>query len=173
MTISRRRLRHAFVGTVLAAIATAGCADTDDTATTASETDSAASNSDAAFGGLTIDVRRDPGCGCCTSWVEYLRTHGATVELTEDADRESFRAERSIADEAGSCHTAVVDGCTIEGHVPVAAIHRLLAERPDAVGLALPGMPLDSPGMGGDVTTWERQAVMLVSSDGDLNTFEY
>lgn len=74
---------------------------------------------------------------------------------------------------ASSCHTAVVDGYAIEGHVPAEAINRLLEDRPDAVGLALPGMPGDSPGMGGNEQTWANQAVMLVTNTGDLVPFEY
>lgn len=65
----------------------------------------------------------------------------------------------------------MVEGYAIEGHVPVGAIVRLLEERPDAAGLALPGMPVDSPGMGGDVTTWETQPVLLVGRDGSLSPF--
>ena len=74
---------------------------------------------------------------------------------------------------AGSCHTALVDGYVVEGHVPAGAIVRLLEERPDARGLALPGMPADSPGMGGDPESWESQPVMLIENDGDLVPFEY
>ena len=74
---------------------------------------------------------------------------------------------------AGSCHTALVEGYVIEGHVPAGAILQLLEERPGAVGLALPGMPEDSPGMGGDPETWESQPVVLISSDGELVPFDY
>lgn len=103
----------------------------------------------------------------------YLQQHSAHVELTDDADRASYRAEVGIPEQAASCHTAVVDGFVLEGHVPVGAIVRLLEDRPDVVGLALPGMPADSPGMGGDATTWERQLVMLVDHDGSLRPFDY
>ena len=123
--------------------------------------------------GLTFEVHRDPGCGCCTSWAEYLQRHGATVELSEDADRGTFRSNLGIGDAAASCHTAIVDGYAIEGHVPIGAIQRLLADRPDAIGLALAGMPSDSPGMGGDLTSWAELPVMLVSVDGDLSPFDY
>lgn len=75
--------------------------------------------------------------------------------------------------EVASCHTAIVDGYALEGHIPVGAILRLLEDRPDAVGLALPGMPADSPGMGGNVTTWESQPVVLIGRDGSLQPFEY
>ncbi len=103
----------------------------------------------------------------------YLQDHGADVEMTDDVDRATFRADLGIPDGLGSCHTALVDGYVIEGHVPVGAIERLLRDRPDAVGLALPGMPADSPGMGGDVSTWERQPVVLVGRTGDVEPFEY
>lgn len=103
----------------------------------------------------------------------YLRTHGAVVDVTDDPDRDAFRAANGIVDEVASCHTAEVGGYLIEGHVPVEAIDRLLAERPDAVGLALPGMPADSPGMGGDASTWAAQPVLLIELDGDLAAWEY
>lgn len=93
--------------------------------------------------------------------------------MTDDADRASFREANGIGDEAASCHTAEVDGYLIEGHVPAAAIERLLIEQPDAVGLALPGMPPDSPGMGGDEASWADQPVVLVNSDGTLTAWEF
>lgn len=103
----------------------------------------------------------------------YLREHGADVEVTDDADRASYRAANGIPDGAASCHTAEVGGYLVEGHVPVAAIERLLAERPDAIGLALPGMPADSPGMGGDEATWAAQPVLLIGTDGTLTSWQY
>ncbi len=103
----------------------------------------------------------------------YLEQHGADIDATDDPERAAFRQHRGIPERAASCHTAVVGGYTIEGHIPVGAITALLAEQPDAVGLALPGMPADSPGMGGDVTTWEAQPVMLVTNDGELVPFDY
>ncbi|MDW3216002.1 MAG: DUF411 domain-containing protein [Ilumatobacteraceae bacterium] len=93
--------------------------------------------------------------------------------MTDDPDRAAYRAEVGVPDEAASCHTAIVNGYALEGHIPVGAIERLLQDRPDAVGLALPGMPTDSPGMGGDVTTWESQPVMLIGHDGSLQPFDY
>lgn len=93
--------------------------------------------------------------------------------MTEDPSRASFRASLGIPDTAASCHTGVVEGYAIEGHVPANAIQRLLTDRPDAVGLALPGMPADSPGMGGNEQTWQDQAVSLVKRDGSLSAFDY
>ena len=103
----------------------------------------------------------------------YLREHGADVEVADDPNRDDFRSQYDIPDEAASCHTATVDGYVIEGHVPVGAIMRLLADRPDAVGLTLPGMPSDSPGMGGDQSTWEAQPVMRINKDRSLAPFTY
>ena len=103
----------------------------------------------------------------------YLRTHGATVEMTDDPDRGAFREANGIGDAAASCHTAEVDGYLIEGHVPVEAIQRLLTERPGAIGLALPGMPADSPGMGGDQAAWVTQPAVLVGTDGSLSDWDY
>lgn len=123
--------------------------------------------------GVAIEVHNDPGCGCCTSWAEYLRRHGATVTISEDPQRDAFRAGHGISDEAASCHTAIVGGYAVEGHVPVTAIRRLLDDGPDAAGLALPGMPMDSPGMGGTASDWAQLPMMLVAADGSLSPFEY
>lgn len=101
----------------------------------------------------------------------YLRSSGATVEVTDDPERAEFRSSLGIPDGAASCHTAVVGGYAIEGHVPAEAIQRIVAERPDAVGLALPGMPADAPGMGGEAASWANQPVKLVNRDGSLTDF--
>lgn len=103
----------------------------------------------------------------------YLRTHGATVDVTDDPDRTAYRTELGNDDEVASCHTAEVDGYVIEGHVPADAIERLPTERPDAIGLALPGMPADSPGMGGDSNDWADQPVVLVEADRSLSEWDY
>lgn len=103
----------------------------------------------------------------------YLQEHGADVEVTDDPNRTEFRAQHGIPNDAASCHTATVDDYVIEGHVPVGAIMRLLDDRPDAIGLTLPGMPPDSPGMGGNESTWESQPVMLINYDGSLVPFSY
>jgi len=150
----------------------------DDTAepsprSSASSVDGAAAGEDVSLTGVTIEVHNDPGCGCCTSWAEYLRRHGAAVTISEDPDRDAFRAAHGIGDDAASCHTALVDGYAIEGHVPVTAIRQLLDQRPKAAGLALPGMPLDSPGMGGTASDWARLPVMVVADDGSMEQFEF
>jgi hypothetical protein len=103
----------------------------------------------------------------------YLRKHGADAGLSEDPERQAFRTQRGVPDEAASCHTAVVDGYTIEGHVPIPAIQRLLDQRVDAIGLALPGLSADSPGMGGDDASWARPPVTLIDAGGELVPFDY
>ncbi len=101
----------------------------------------------------------------------YLQEHGADVESREDPDRATFVAEAGVPDVVGSCHTAVVEGYVVEGHVPVWAIVELLRDRPEAIGIALPGMPGDSPGMGGDAAAWERLPVVLIGRAGDVSPF--
>ncbi|HQZ33419.1 MAG TPA: DUF411 domain-containing protein [Ilumatobacteraceae bacterium] len=155
----------AIVGLVGASLA--GC-------TGASEASTPAETSGVAeLAGLSVQVRRDPGCSCCTEWVVYLRSRGATVDEAEDPERAAFRASRGIPDSAASCHTAVVEGYAVEGHVPAEAIRKLLTDHSDVAGLALPGMPADSPGMGGGASTWANQQVVLVNRDGSLTAFAY
>jgi hypothetical protein len=92
-----------------------------------------------------IAVVRDPGCGCCLAWVAHLQRAGFKTTVRESAER--FRETAGVPGAARSCHTGSVGGYLIEGHVPVADIQRLLKERPPIAGLAVPGMPVGSPGM--------------------------
>lgn len=109
-----------------------------------------------------ITVWKDPNCGCCGGWVEHLRRNGFLATVIETSDVQSIKAERGVPSELASCHTAEIAGYTIEGHVPAQAIARLLAEKPAGRGLAVPGMPIGSPGMeGGRPETYD---VMLFGS---------
>lgn len=103
----------------------------------------------------------------------YLQERGAEVVLFEDPRLTAFRQRRGVPIRAASCHTALLDRYVIEGHVPMDAILRLLDERPDAVGLALAGMPADAPGMAGADESSEAQPVMLITSGGSLVPFNY
>lgn len=94
-----------------------------------------------------VEVYRNPDCGCCGAWVEHLKAAGFPVKVRETPDTSAVRKRHGIPDEFGSCHTGVVSGYTIEGHVPADDIKRLLAMKPAAVGLSVPGMPAGSPGM--------------------------
>lgn len=93
--------------------------------------------------------------------------------MQEDRNLAAFKAEVGVPLETVSCHTALVDGYVVEGHVPVGALVALLEQRPDAIGIAVAGMPPDSPGMGGDETTWESQPVVVIGYDGSLAPFTY
>jgi hypothetical protein len=97
----------------------------------------------------TIKVSKDPNCGCCTGWVEHLRRNGFTATVVETADMQAVKTGLGVPAELASCHTAEIAGYIIEGHVPAQAIKRLIADKPDALGLAVPGMPIGSPGMEG------------------------
>ena len=94
-----------------------------------------------------ITVYKSPTCGCCSLWGEHLEANGFTVETVDVDDINTVKEEYGIPQELSSCHTGVVDGYIIEGHVPAEDIVRLLEEQPEAAGLAVPGMPLGSPGM--------------------------
>lgn len=94
-----------------------------------------------------VMVTKDPSCGCCDGWAAHIESAGFPVRVVESADMASVKQRLGIPAELASCHTAEVDGYVIEGHAPAVAIHRLLAERPKARGLAVPGMPAGSPGM--------------------------
>lgn len=94
-----------------------------------------------------VEVYKDPSCGCCGKWAEHLRQNGFVVTVHEVADMASIKHQAGFPEAMESCHTAVVGGYLIEGHVPAGDIRRLLAERPGVRGLAVPGMPASAPGM--------------------------
>ena len=94
-----------------------------------------------------VHVYKNPSCGCCTAWVEHLKTAGFAVDVTETDDTAAVRKRHGMPERLAGCHTGVVEGYVLEGHVPAADVKRLLAAKPQAVGLAVPGMPVGSPGM--------------------------
>ena len=117
----------------------------------------------------TVTVYKSPTCGCCSKWADHLRENGFTVETVDVQDLSAVKRRYGIPPALQSCHTAVVEGYVVEGHVPAADVRRLLAERPDAAGLTVPGMPIGSPGMEqGD--TAEPYDVLLVH-DGETAVF--
>ena len=119
-----------------------------------------------------VEVWKDPNCGCCGEWVRHLEGHGFQVRVHNEGNT-AARGRLGIPEKLGSCHTAVVGGYVVEGHVPAAEIHRLLRERPAALGLAVPGMPVGSPGMDGGVYGGRKDAydVLLVARDGSTRVF--
>lgn len=116
-----------------------------------------------------ITVYHDPACGCCVEWISYLRAQGYTVTTHKDQSMAAVKTRLGVPADAASCHTALIDGYVIEGHVPVEDIRRLLAELPDARGLAAPGMPMGSPGM--EMGSAERYDVVLIDRDGSSRVF--
>jgi hypothetical protein len=98
-------------------------------------------------GNPVVTVYRSPTCGCCKGWEDHMRENGFTIESIETSALDAVKAEHGVPRPLQSCHTALVDGYVIEGHVPAEDIARLLRERPDVRGLAVPGMPSGSPGM--------------------------
>lgn len=120
-----------------------------------------------------VEVWKDPSCGCCKDWVEHLRTNGFAVKVNESGNA-AARKKLGMPERYGSCHTARVGGYVIEGHVPARDVHRLLKEKPAALGLAVPGMPIGSPGMDGPEYGKRRDAyqVLLVRRDGNSAVFQ-
>lgn len=94
-----------------------------------------------------MKIYKSPYCGCCTAWADQVRDAGFDIKIIEQANNTQLRKEYAIPAALASCHTAIIDGYAIEGHVPVADIKRLLAEKPEIAGIAVPGMPASSPGM--------------------------
>ena len=115
----------------------------------------------------TIQVFKTATCGCCSKWIDHLEGAGFEVEAQDLPDLESLKRENGVPAALTSCHTALVAGYVIEGHVPAADIERLLAERPAISGLAVPEMPLGSPGMEHpDPSRHQPYQVMSFGKDG-------
>jgi hypothetical protein len=118
-----------------------------------------------------ITAWRSPSCGCCHLWAKRLEDAGMKVTMIDTRDVSKIKKEHGITPELASCHTAIVEGYTIEGHVPASEIKRLLAERPDAIGLSVPGMPTGSPGM--EHGAAESYNVLLLKRDGSTEVFAH
>ncbi|MDP2818898.1 MAG: DUF411 domain-containing protein [Polaromonas sp.] len=120
-----------------------------------------------------VEVWKDPNCGCCKDWVDHLQASGFQVKV-HDIGNAAARKRLGIPDKLGSCHTASISGYVIEGHVPASDIHRLLKEKPRAVGLALPGMPVGSPGMDAPIYGGRKDPydVLLVLKDGSTRIYQ-
>jgi hypothetical protein len=119
-----------------------------------------------------IKVLKDPNCGCCSEWAEILTSNGFTVKIENMPNSllVGAKMEAGVPPSMASCHTAFIDSYVIEGHVPVADIKRLLFEMPKGMGLAVPGMPYGSPGMGPEDKR-EAYDVMLMQRDGSSSVF--
>jgi hypothetical protein len=113
--------------------------------------------------GPMVEVYKSPTCGCCANWVKHLQANGFTTRVTDIENLSEIKTRNNVPDPAQSCHTATVDGYVLEGHVPAADVRRLLKERPAVLGLAVPGMPIGSPGM--EVPNVKPQPYNVMSFD--------
>jgi len=113
----------------------------------------------------SVDVWKSPTCGCCAKWIDHMRKAGFTVNVTEleEPELQKIKTQHGVPTAARSCHTARVAGYTVEGHVPAPEVKRLLSEQPKVAGIAVPGMPLGSPGM--EVSGVKPQPYEVVSFD--------
>ncbi len=120
-----------------------------------------------------VEVWKDAGCGCCKDWIKHLEAEGFQVKAHDGGNTEA-RTRLRMPEKLGSCHTALVGGYAIEGHVPAKEIRRLLKERPKAIGLTVPGMPVGSPGMDAPIYGGRKDAyeVLLVLEDGKTRNYQ-
>ena len=118
----------------------------------------------------TITVYKSPTCGCCKKWIAHMEDNGFNVRAHDTQDVRSIKQQNGVSDRLASCHTALVDGYVIEGHVPADAVKKLLKEKPVAAGLAVPGMPMGSPGMEGPHK--DPYDVVLFNRSGDTAVYE-
>jgi hypothetical protein len=121
---------------------------------------------------VLVEVWKDPNCGCCQDWVRHLQDNGFAVKVTHGGN-DAMRAKLGMPQKLASCHTALVGGYALEGHVPAREIRRLLQERPQALGLTVPGMVVGSPGMDGPDYGGRRDPydVLLVAKTGETRVY--
>jgi hypothetical protein len=118
---------------------------------------------------VVVQVYKSPTCSCCGKWEEHMHAHGFQLETHIVQEPGVIKAERGLPPTLASCHTSIVDGYVVEGHVPQDAIRKLLAERPAVAGIAVPGMPAGSPGMEGP--TKRPYDVIAFTAEGAMEVF--
>jgi hypothetical protein len=171
------RISSIVTAPTLALLLVAGCGPaeeappaTSDLAADVTPAAQAVAAADGSAGALSeLLVYKTPSCGCCNGWVDHLRDHEYAVETRDVRSLMGVKTSVGLPVELASCHTAIVEGYVVEGHVPAAAIDKLLAERPEIAGLAVPGMPIGSPGMEGPNP--EPYTVYAFLKDGTTTEF--
>jgi len=118
-----------------------------------------------------MTVYKSATCGCCSKWVEHMQANGFEVKAINVDDIDKVKRERGVPADAASCHTAIVNGYVVEGHVPADAVQKMLKEKPSIAGIAVPGMPMGSPGM--EVPGGQKEAFNIVSFDKSGKTAIY
>lgn len=129
-------------------------------------------NANAAVSGTAIQAYRNPGCGCCEKWAEMLKTAGYDVTMEDDADLAGRRLAAGVPEDLAGCHMAKIGHYIIDGHVPLKEIERLLTEKPTIRGIAVPGMPMGSPGMEMGESR-DAYDVVAFSADGTRSVFAH
>jgi hypothetical protein len=128
--------------------------------------------SDAPADAPVIAVYKSPTCGCCGNWVEHVKAAGFAVEVHDVDNLSDIKADAGVPATTRSCHTAIVGGYALEGHVPASTIQRLLREKPAIAGLAVPGMPVGSPGMEVPGQPADKYDVVAFKADGATEVYE-
>lgn len=122
-------------------------------------------------GKIEVIMYKNEGCQCCTKWAAHMDEEEFAVIEKPIPNLYEVKAENGISQNLASCHTALVDGYVVEGHVPVADVQRMLKERPDAIGLTVPGMPIGSPGMEVEGRDADSYDVLLIAKDGTTSVY--
>lgn len=122
--------------------------------------------------GTRMVVYKTPTCGCCRAWVDHVQAAGFAVEVRDMPDVAPVKHEHGLPGHLASCHTAIVDGYVVEGHVPADVIRRMLRERPQVAGIAVPGMPMGSPGMEVPGGRKDPYDIIAFSRDGKVSVYE-
>jgi len=157
---------------LLAGLLAVGCSNADNSAKTSTEASApAVAESTTAQAKPAVVMYKPPTCNCCTGWAEHLRKDGFSVDVKKYEDMDAIKTKFGVSKKLASCHTAIVDGYVIEGHVPAADVERLLKERPDIVGLTAPGMPMKSPGMQAVGQQPQGYTVLAFDKDGNTTVF--
>ena len=133
------------------------------------DSDEAPARASAQAGDVRVTVYKSPTCGCCTKWVDHIRAAGFEVEVRDTVNVQPVKTEHGLPGTLASCHTALVGVYVVEGHVPADVIERLLRERPDVAGIAVPGMPMGSPGMEG----WYTDTYQVIAFGEKAGTSVY
>jgi hypothetical protein len=119
--------------------------------------------------GTPIEVYKDPSCGCCRGWVKHMEANGFTAKVTDTSDMAAIKKQHHVDAKLQSCHTALVAGYVVEGHVPATDVRRLLKEKPKVLGLTIPGMPQSAPGMDGK--PFQPYEVLTFDATGKTGVF--
>lgn len=119
-------------------------------------------------------VYQDPNCGCCSQWIEHIRAAGIEVEVRNSSNMSQVKLQNGVSRNLQSCHTGLIDGYIVEGHVPAEDVLRMLEERPEIKGLSVPGMPIGSPGMEqGDPADYQAFDVVAFDGAGNMSRFRH